>query len=201
VQSGSDRVLRRMGRGYTVAEYERLVADLRQARPGLALSTDFIVGFPRETEEDFRQTLGLVERVGFSQLFAFKYSPRPGTPALRLLEDAVDDATADRRLQELFDYETPIQRALNEGLVGSTLEVLVTGWGRESGQQLGRTSCHRIVCFNAGARAAAAGELVEVRIDAALDHSLLGSRVGRFGDGPIATATAGRGGLRVLAAE
>ena len=163
-----------MGRGYTVGEYERLVADLRQARPGIALSTDFIVGFPGETADDFQQTLSLVERTGFAQLFAFKYSPRPGTPALKLLDDAVDDATADQRLQELFETQRPIQRALNEELIGGSLEVLVTGWGRDGVQQLGRTSCHRVVCFDAGRESAAVGGLV-TGIKGASDPASAGS--------------------------
>jgi tRNA-2-methylthio-N6-dimethylallyladenosine synthase len=177
VQSGSDRLLRLMGRGYAIDSYLRLADDLRAARPGLALSTDLIAGFPGETEDDHRRTLDLVARVRFAQLFAFKYSPRPGTPALRLAEPPVDGDTADRRLQEIFAAQKTIQRELNEELVGQTMDVLVTGSGRDDGQQLGRSSCHRIVCFGAGAAPARTGELVSVRIDAARHHSLLGSRV------------------------
>src|SRR5581483_3764991 len=172
VQSGSDRILRLMGRGYVIADYERLVADLRAARPGIAVSTDLIVGFPGETEADFRQSLELVERTRFSQLFAFKYSRRPGTPALRLREEAIAEEIADRRLQQLFEMQSGIQRELNEELVGRTLEVLVTGWGREASQQTGRTACHRAVAFAAGQAAARSGEIVSVRIDGALHHSL-----------------------------
>jgi tRNA-2-methylthio-N6-dimethylallyladenosine synthase len=178
VQSGADRILRLMGRGYDVESYLRLVADLRAARPGLALSTDLIVGFPGETEEDFGATLQLVERVRFASLFAFKYSPRPGTPALRMALPAVDDTVASRRLQELLVLQRGIQREINQQLVGRTMEVLVTGQGRAEGQQTGRTSCHRIVWFAAGERPASAGELVRVRIHGAQHHSLLGSLVG-----------------------
>jgi tRNA-2-methylthio-N6-dimethylallyladenosine synthase len=178
VQSGSDRVLRWMGRGYTIASYLHLVDDLRRARPGLALSTDLIVGFPGEDDEDFAATLELVERVRFAQLFAFKYSPRPGTPALRLALPQVETEVADRRLQELFALQKRIQRELNEELVGRTMDVLVTGWGREPGQQLGRSTCHRIVCFEAGPQPAAAGELVRVRVESALHHSLRGRLTG-----------------------
>src|SRR6185503_21054174 len=102
VQSGSDRLLRLMGRGYAIESYLQLVDDLRRVRPGLAVSTDLIVGFPGETEEDHCATLELVERVRFAQLFAFKYSPRPGTAAPRLGVPAVDDEVASRRLQELL---------------------------------------------------------------------------------------------------
>jgi tRNA-2-methylthio-N6-dimethylallyladenosine synthase len=177
VQSGSNRVLRLMGRGYTVDEYRSLVAELRRARPDLALSTDLIVGFPGETEDDFAATRRLVEEVRFASFFAFKYSPRPGTAAPRLPEAPVDDTTASRRLQELFAIQEPIQRSLNESLVGSRQEILVTGWGKEPGSQSGRTACHRVVHFHAGERPVAAGALTDVAIEQALPHSLLGSRV------------------------
>ena len=195
VQSGSDRLLRLMGRGYTIDSYLRLVDDLRRARPGLALSTDLIVGFPGETDDDFAETLGLVERVRFAQLFAFKYSPRPGTPALRLALAEVDGVVADGRLQELFALQRGIQRALNEDFVGRTLDALVTGWGREAGQQVGRTGCHRIVCFDAGAHPANPGELVTVRVESALHHSLIGRRADLEGIAPSSRSSA----LRVLA--
>jgi tRNA-2-methylthio-N6-dimethylallyladenosine synthase len=195
VQSGSDRLLRLMGRGYVIDSYLRLVDDLRRARSGLAISTDLIVGFPGETEDDHRASLELVERVRFAQVFAFKYSPRPGTAAPRLALPAVDDEVASRRLQELFALQKGIQRELNDDLVGRTMEVLVTGWGRGQGQQTGRTSCHRIVLFAAGSRAAGAGELVTVRIDSANHHSLLASLV----DEPAPAARPPvRAALRVL---
>ena len=174
VQSGSDRVLRRMGRGYTAAAYRELVARLRQARPDLAISTDLIVGFPGETEDDFAATLGLVEELRFSSIFAFKYSPRPFTAAPRL-DGPVPDETASRRLQELFALQNGIQRELNQRLVGETHEVLVTGWGREAGTQTGRTSCHRVVNFHPGADPAATGSLLSVRVEAAFPHSLTGT--------------------------
>jgi tRNA-2-methylthio-N6-dimethylallyladenosine synthase len=174
VQSGSDRVLRRMGRGYTRAEYLTLIADLRRARSGLAISTDVIVGFPGETEEDFQASLSLLSEARFAVVFAFKYSPRPGTAALRL-GDEVSDEVASRRLQELFAVQDEIQKQLNTELVGETHEVLVTGFGREPGTLAGRTSCHRIVHFPVGDRAPHAGSLVRVRIDRAHAHSLSGS--------------------------
>jgi tRNA-2-methylthio-N6-dimethylallyladenosine synthase len=190
VQSGSDRILRLMGRGYAIESYLRLADDLREARPGLALSTDFIVGFPGESEEDFASTLALVERVRFAQVFAFKYSPRPGTPALRLSVPPVEEEVASRRLQDLFALQKGIQRELNEELVGRTMDVLVTGPGREVGQLLGRTACHRIVCFDAGETPARPGALVTVRIDAARHHSLLGCRVDGSARGGEARSTA-----------
>ncbi|MEE8277623.1 MAG: tRNA (N6-isopentenyl adenosine(37)-C2)-methylthiotransferase MiaB [Thermoanaerobaculia bacterium] len=176
VQSGSNRILRRMGRGYTVEEYLELVEQIRQARPGIALSTDLIVAFPGETEADFRQTLELVREVRFASFFAFKYSPRPGTAAPKL-SGRVDDATASHRLQELFRLQEGIQRELNEALVGETLSLLVTGWGRRPGTQAGRTACHRVVHFSSGDQPAALGTLTPVRIEQALPHSLRGRRV------------------------
>ncbi|NJL27035.1 MAG: radical SAM protein [Thermoanaerobaculia bacterium] len=175
VQSGSDRILRLMGRGYEIGLYRDVVAHLREARPGIAISTDVIVGFPGETEEDFQASLELIEQTRFSAIFAFKYSPRPGTAAPRLKVDSVDDAVADRRLQELFTLQREIQRELNEAMVGESIELLVTGWGKEPKTQTGRTPCHRIVHFAYGSEPIGLGQLTRVRIDKAFPHSLLGS--------------------------
>jgi tRNA-2-methylthio-N6-dimethylallyladenosine synthase len=176
VQSGSDPVLRLMGRGYTVDDYRRLVGQLRRARPDISLSTDFIVGFPGETEDDFRRTLDLVEEIRFGSFFAFKYSPRPGTAAPKL-PDAVDDAIASRRLQELFAIQEPIQLDLNQQLVGSERDVVVTGWGKEPGSQTGRTDCHRVIHFDAGEAALPLGHTTRVSVERALPHSLIGRRL------------------------
>jgi tRNA-2-methylthio-N6-dimethylallyladenosine synthase len=172
VQSGSDRVLRRMGRGYTAAQYRELVAELRRARPGLAISTDLIAGFPGESEEDHAETLALLRDVRFAALFAFAYSPRPGTAAPRL-DGAVAPEVAARRLRELLDLQNAIQREVNEELVGETLEVLVTGWGKEPGTLVGRTPCHRVVHFPIATEASSPGDITRVRIERALPHSLL----------------------------
>ncbi|HEV8582048.1 MAG TPA: tRNA (N6-isopentenyl adenosine(37)-C2)-methylthiotransferase MiaB [Thermoanaerobaculia bacterium] len=177
VQSGSDAVLRRMGRGYTRQEYVELVARLREARPDLALSTDLIVGFPGETEEDFRRTLELVSEVRFAAVYAFKYSPRPGTAAPRL-DGVVDPELADERLQRVFARQEEIQRQLNESLIGREFEVIVTGWGRKPGTQTGRTSCHRIVHFEVGTDPAPLGSMTRVQVETAFSHSLKGQRVG-----------------------
>lgn len=176
VQSGSDRILRLMGRGYTVDEYRRLVAQLRSARPEISLSTDLIVGFPGETEADFRQTLELVAEVRFGSFFAFKYSPRPGTAAPKL-PDPVDEVTASRRLQELFALQEPIQHRLNQELVGTEQEVLVTGFGKEPGSQTGRTVCHRVVHFTPLDAPGVPGQTTRVTIERALPHSLIGAPV------------------------
>jgi len=176
VQSGSDAVLRRMGRGYTREEYLDLARQLRAARADLALSTDIIVGFPGETDGDFEQTLDLLREVRFSALYAFKYSPRPGTAAPRL-NGAVDPDLASERLQRLFRLQEEIQKEINESLVGEEYDVIVTGWGKQPGTQSGRTSCHRIVHFQAGSEPAPLGQLTRVRVQSALSHSLIGERL------------------------
>jgi tRNA-2-methylthio-N6-dimethylallyladenosine synthase len=175
VQSGSDSVLRRMGRGYTRGDYRDLVVRLREARPDLALSTDLIVGFPGETEDDFQRTLELVGEVRFAAVYAFSYSPRPGTAAPRL-DGAVDPRTASERLQRLFALQEGIQRELNETLVGRELEVIVTGWGK-SGAQIGRTPCHRVLHFDAGSEPAPLGGVTRVVVERAFPHSLTGRRI------------------------
>ena len=174
VQSGSDPVLKRMGRGYTIEAYRQLTSDLRVARPELALSTDIIVGFPGETTEDFEKTLRLLEEIQFSSIYAFKYSPRPGTAALHLSDECAP-AVADARLQELFSLQEGIQIKINPSLVGTTHKLIVTGWGREPGTQIGRTPCHRIVHFPIKTQQVPLGDLTSVRILRANTHSLLGS--------------------------
>ena len=176
VQSGSDTILRRMGRGYTREQYVSLAAQLRAARPELALSTDLIVGFPGESEEDFQRTLDLVEETRFSALYAFTYSPRPGTAAPRL-DGQVDPEIAGERLQRLFALQETIQREINLGLVGKEYDIVVTGWGRQAGMQTGRTPCHRNVHFESGAEPAPLGSVTRVRIEGALSHSLKAERL------------------------
>ena len=177
VQSGSNAVLRLMGRGYEVESYYELVDQLRETRQGLALSTDLIVGFPGETDDDFEQTMELVRRVRYAQVFAFKYSPRPGTPAPRLKVKTPSDEVASARLQRIFESQEKIQWELNQELLGDERDVLVTGWGKQKGWQTGRTDCHRIVHFESGGRPVDLGTLTRVRIDEALHRSFRGSLV------------------------
>ena len=174
VQSGSNRILRRMGRGYTVELYRDLVQRLRTSRPGIAISTDIIVGFPGETEEDFRSTLKLLSEVRFAALYAFKYSPRPGTAAPRLKAPEVVAAVADERLQRLFALQKQIQMEINQTLVGEVFEVLVTSWGKTPGTQTGRTSCHRLLHFEVDDHPIELGSLARVRVERAFPHSLIG---------------------------
>lgn len=176
VQSGSDSILRRMGRGYTREQYLDLVAQLRAARPDLALSTDIIVGFPGESEDDFQRTYELIEEVRFSTIFAFKYSPRPGTAAPKL-DGHVDPDVASERLQRLFARQEEIQEEINQDLVGKEMDVVVTGWGREAGVQSGRTPCHRIVHFATGPAPVDLGSVTRVRIESARAHSLKAERL------------------------
>ncbi|MEO8195592.1 MAG: tRNA (N6-isopentenyl adenosine(37)-C2)-methylthiotransferase MiaB [Thermoanaerobaculia bacterium] len=178
VQSGSDPVLRRMGRGYAVDAYRSLIAELRQARPTIALSTDIIVGFPGETDADFAATLDLLREIRFAAVYAFCYSPRPGTPALRLADDAVPEAVAQARLQELFALQAEIQTDLHAEFVGRELEVLVTGWAKAPGVLTARTGCNRIVQFPAPSAAGAvprSGTMARVKITRTHAHSLIGT--------------------------
>ncbi|MEM1182055.1 MAG: tRNA (N6-isopentenyl adenosine(37)-C2)-methylthiotransferase MiaB [Acidobacteriota bacterium] len=177
VQSGSDRVLKKMGRGYGVELYRDLIRRIRIARPEIALSTDIIVGFPGETEEDFQATLDLIEEVRYASVYAFKYSPRPGTAAPRLRVPEVELEVADRRLQALFALQAGIQRELNGTLEGKEMEVLVTQWGKKPGTQSGRTPCHRVVHFPFGDAPLEMGSLTRVKVEQALPHSLLGRLV------------------------
>jgi tRNA-2-methylthio-N6-dimethylallyladenosine synthase len=172
VQSGSDRVLSRMKRQYTRAEYLDLVAELRGSLPALALSTDVIVGFPGETDEDFAATLTLLEEVRFAGVFSFTYSPRPRTAALRW-GNGVPPREAASRLARLMELQQHIQRELNRSLEGSTLEVLVDGLDRKGRFSSGRSRCNRVVNI-AGESALAPGMLVDVRIERGFPNSLLG---------------------------
>jgi tRNA-2-methylthio-N6-dimethylallyladenosine synthase len=143
-QSGSSVVLRRMLRRYSREQYLDVVARLRAAVPGLALTTDLIVGFPGETDADFAETLGLVEEVGFDDAFTFRFSVREGTPAVRL-PDAVPDGVAAGRLEVLIGAVRRIARARNAALVGTTTEVLVERAARRGGLLQARTRQHRTV--------------------------------------------------------
>jgi tRNA-2-methylthio-N6-dimethylallyladenosine synthase len=166
-----------MIRRYTRAEYVERVERLRRARPGLTLSTDIIVGFPGETEEDFAQTLSLVREVGFVSLFGFKYSPRPGTPALKLKDD-VSETEKSERLSRLFEVAEAIGAEHLRGLVGTRQRVLLEGPSKSEngptpqGRMQGRTERSEIVHVEgAGGRG---GQIVEVEILRANRHSLLG---------------------------
>ena len=176
VQSGSDRVLRRMKRFYTRARYLEAVAALRSARPDLVLTTDVIVGFPGETDADFDETLSLLEEVRFQGSFSFKYSPRPGTPALRLLDEAVPDGVAQSRLEIFQARQREIQIEEHARLVGQTLRVLVEGpSAHDEGVICGRTSTFKMVNFPGDP--GSAGTWQDVHVLRAFANTLRGERL------------------------
>jgi tRNA-2-methylthio-N6-dimethylallyladenosine synthase len=175
VQSGSDRVLAAMKRGYTALEYRSIVRRLRAARPDVSLSSDFIVGFPGETEADFEATLKLARDAGLDASFSFIYSPRPGTPAAELRDDTAHEEKLARlqRLQAQLDEQAA---AISERMVGTTQKILVEGRSKKNPIELaGRTGNNRVVNFP-GPRTLI-HQYVDVRISAALPHSLRGELV------------------------
>jgi tRNA-2-methylthio-N6-dimethylallyladenosine synthase len=175
VQSGSDRVLGAMNRRHSVDQYKTTVERLRRARPDLALSSDFIVGYPGETDPDFQATLDLVGTVGYAQAFSFKYSPRPGTPAAAA-EDQVPEPVKAERLAALQSLLLQQQRTFNQGCVGRVLPVLFEKPGRHQGQLVGRSPYLQAV--HADAPAERIGEIVPVMIRAAQPNSLAGEIAG-----------------------
>ena len=171
VQSGSDRILEAMNRHHTAADYRRLVERLRRARPDLALSSDFIVGFPGESDRDFAETLRLVTDVGFAQAYSFKFSPRPGTPAAAMDAQVPDALKAERlaMLQELLNAQ---QSAFNQASVGRSMPVLLESRGRKPGQLVGRSPHMQSV--HLAAPETFLGTIVEARVLAAQPNSLSG---------------------------
>ena len=175
VQSGSDRILGMMKRGYTRAQFLDKIRRLRQARPGIGLSTDFIVGFPSETDEDFEQTMALIEEARFDAAYSFAYSPRPGTPASNL-RDGVPAEVKQRRLERLQARIRELGDAFARGLVGTTQTVLVEKPARRAGQLTGKTHCNRPLNFDGPD--SLIGQFVEVAVAEALTNSLRGRLLG-----------------------
>jgi len=174
LQSGSDRVLERMHRGYTQARYLELIDEIKATVPEIALSTDIIVGFPGETDEDFAATVDVVERVGYDNAFVFRYSRRPGTPAAEM-PDQVPDEVKARRNAELLAVTGRVAAVRSGRLAGRVLPVLVDGVSRKDLREVsGRTRCNRVVNFDAGGRRLL-GSVVPVRIAEVLPHSLRGA--------------------------
>ena len=172
VQSGSDRVLAAMKRGYSVLEYKSIIRRLRAARPDITITSDFIVGFPGETEREFEQTMTLIEDIGFDHSFSFIYSPRPGTPAADL-PDETPQAVKLARLQRLQSTIDANARRISQEMVGSTQAVLVEGRSRKDAAELaGRTGNNRVVNFAGSPRLI--GQLIDLTITSALPHSLRG---------------------------
>src|SRR6202166_4750267 len=175
VQSGSTRVLRAMLRTYTRGEYLEKIAMIREARRPISVTSDIIVGFPGETEEDLEETLSLLDAAQYDGVFAFQYSPRPNTSAQRMA-DAIPEEEKGRRLARVMDRQREIQRARNEALVGQTFEVLVDGASRRPGQWSGRCSSNRILNFTSP-RENLLGEYVQVRVASSSPNSLVGEHV------------------------
>ncbi len=176
VQSGSSRILRRMKRLYTRERYLEIVDRIREAIPEIHFSTDVIVGFPGETEEDFQETLSLIEQIRYGSLFAFKYSPRPGTPSLRIGEP-VDDAVASERLNRLFELHEQHKRERLESYRGRVLPVLVEGPSKHDPAMFaGRTDDNWVVNFS-GNPDTTLGSMLGVRIESAQHHTLRGEAV------------------------
>ncbi|HOB96819.1 MAG TPA: tRNA (N6-isopentenyl adenosine(37)-C2)-methylthiotransferase MiaB, partial [Aquabacterium sp.] len=178
VQHGSDRILMAMKRGYTALEYKSTIRKLRAVRPGISLSTDFIVGFPGETADDHQKSLKLIEDVGYDASFSFVFSPRPGTPAAGLADDTPQELKLQRLQQLQALIEQNVQR-ISASRVGTVQTILVEGPSRKNPAELmGRTECNRIVNFDGGpVSARLVGQMIDVTITQALPHSLRGAVV------------------------
>lgn len=173
VQSGSDRILKAMNRQHKAADYLKLIDRIRQARPDIAFSGDFIVGFPGETDEDFEATMKLVEEVGYSSAYSFKYSPRPGTPGATM-KNHVDESVKDERLQRLQTLILDQQHRFLKSKIGERVEVLVEKAGRHDGQMVGRSPWLLPVVVSTNAKI---GEIIPVDITKALPNSLFGNAI------------------------
>jgi tRNA-2-methylthio-N6-dimethylallyladenosine synthase len=171
VQAGSDRILKAMNRSHTRASYLALLERVRAARPDIALSGDFIVGFPGETDADFADTLSLIDEVGYAASFSFKYSPRPGTPAAEMTDDFVPAEVMDERLQRLQSAIARDQAAFNAGTLGKSCTVLIERKGKLPGQMLGKSPWLQSVHLMTDAQI---GDLIEVEIVRADPNSLAG---------------------------
>ena len=172
VQHGSDRILMAMKRGYTAMEYKSTVRKLRAVRPGISMSSDFIVGFPGETEADFGQTMKLIDDIGFDDSFSFVFSPRPGTPAANLA-DETPQLEKMKRLHRLQKAITESSRAISDSKLGTVQRLLVEGPSRKDPNELsGRTECNRMVSFKGAPRLI--GQMVDVTISEVNSHSLRG---------------------------
>jgi tRNA-2-methylthio-N6-dimethylallyladenosine synthase len=173
VQSGSDRILKAMNRSHTTETYLATLEKMRAARPDIALSGDFIVGFPGETEEDFEATLQIVDAVRYASAYSFKYSPRPGTPAATM-EDQIPREIMDDRLQRLQDRINQHQMAFNRSKVGADTQILIERRGRHEGQMIGRTPWLQSVHLETTARH---GDIVDVTLVAAGPNSMTGAEL------------------------
>lgn len=172
VQSGSDRILTAMKRGYTTLEYKSIIRKLRLARPGISISSDFIIGFPGETDDDFEATMKLIDDINFDESFSFIYSPRPGTPAA----DLPDDTPHQTKLTRLYRLQEKIQlnaQTISQAMVDTVQRILVEGPSKKDpGELYGRTDNNRVVNF--AGRAKLIGSFIDIRITAVSSHTLRG---------------------------
>ena len=173
-QAGSNRVLRLMNRNYQREKYLEIVNKLREVRPDIAITSDVMVGFPGETHEDFEQTIDLIKRVEFDNLYSFKYSDRPGTAAEKM-EPKVDDQEKSKRLTQLQTIQKEITLKKNRALIGSEVEVLVEGMSKKKDQLTGRTSTNKVVNFHGNINMI--GHLIKVKIEDAFANSLMGQYI------------------------
>ena len=171
VQSGSDRILKAMNRGHTADHYRKIIQNVRAARPDIAMASDFIVGFPGESDEDFEATMQLVRDVNYAIAYSFKYSPRPGTPAAEMFGQVPEDVK-DARLQALQKLLREQQTAFNQSKIGQTIPVLITGRGRREGQIHGRSPWMQAVHFDGPP--SLIGQVADVKVTAATLNSLAG---------------------------
>jgi tRNA-2-methylthio-N6-dimethylallyladenosine synthase len=171
VQSGSNRILKAMNRSHSTEEYLRILEKVRAARPDVALSGDFIIGFPGESEEDFEATLSIVDEVRYASAYSFKYSARPGTPAAAM-DDQIPREVMEERLQRLHERINAHQLAFNRSKVGANTQILIERKGKHSGQMIGRTPWQQSVHVETSAQP---GELVDVTLVAAGANSMSGA--------------------------
>ncbi len=184
VQSGSDRILAAMKRGHTALEYKARIRRLREARPDISISSDFIVGFPGETEQDFAATMRLIDEIGFDHSYSFVYSPRPGTPAASLPDDVPIEIKKER-LANLQARINQLAETISKSMIGTVQQVLVEGPAKKGeGRVTGRTDNNRAVNFHGDP--SLIGQFVQVRIDEALPNSLRGEMVGQATKGFVA---------------
>ena len=177
IQSGSDAILEAMNRGHTAQRYYEIIADLRKARPDIALSSDFIVGFPGETDEDFEATMKLVEDITYASAYSFKYSPRPGTPA-SVSDQQVEESVKSERLQRLQALLNAQQRAFNDAMVGTQTQILLERAGREDGQLIGRSPWLQAVHVDMSSQQVKKSDKgVDLQADAAYSQSGVGELV------------------------
>jgi tRNA-2-methylthio-N6-dimethylallyladenosine synthase len=178
VQSGSNRILRAMRRGYTRADYLEKIAAIRKGRKDYSITGDIIIGFPGETDDDFKETMSLIAEVEYDGLYIFKYSPRPKTPAAAY-PDSISEEVKTERFMELNEFQKRIQKRRYSRYLGRTVEVLVEGISARSDVDLvGHTRSHKVVNFpNLGPQAVAAGQLAQVIINDAKVNSLYGDLV------------------------